>query len=35
MIDYINDRFETVILPILFALGLVVVTLDLMVWRAV
>jgi hypothetical protein len=35
MIDFINDRFETVILPILFALGLVVVTLDLMVWRAV
>jgi hypothetical protein len=35
MIDFINDRFETVILPILFALGMVVVTLDLMVWRAV
>lgn len=34
MIDFINDHFETTILPILFALGLVVVILDLMVWRA-
>jgi hypothetical protein len=35
MIKLINDNFDTVILPILFALGMVVVVLDLMVWRAV
>lgn len=35
MIDFINDHFDTVILPILFALGTVVIVLDLMVWRAV
>ena len=35
MIKLINDNFDTVILPVLFALGMVVVVLDLMVWRAV
>ncbi len=35
MINFINDHFDTVILPILFALGLVVVILDLIVWRAI
>jgi hypothetical protein len=35
MIDFINDNFDTVILPILFALGMVVVVLDLFFWRAV
>ena len=35
MIDFINDHFESTILPILFALGMAVVVLDLMVWRAV
>jgi|TARA_B110000503_G_C6803190_1_gene271959 hypothetical protein len=35
MIKFINDHFDTVILPILFALGTVVIVLDLMVWRAV
>jgi hypothetical protein len=35
MIDFINDNFDTVILPILFALGMVVVVLDLFFWRTV
>ena len=35
MIDFINDNFDTVILPILFVLGAVVVALDLFYWRAV
>jgi hypothetical protein len=35
MIDYINENFDTVILPILFAVGMVVVILDLFFWRAV
>jgi hypothetical protein len=35
MIDFINDHFESTILPILFVLGSVVVTLDLFFWRAV
>ena len=35
MIDFINDHFETTILPILFALGTVVVILDLFFWRTV
>jgi hypothetical protein len=35
MIDFINDNFETTILPILFALGSVVVALDLFFWRTV
>ena len=35
MIDFINEHFETTILPILFALGVAVVTLDLFFWRAV
>jgi len=35
MIKLINDNFDTVILPILFALGMVVVVLDLFYWRAV
>jgi hypothetical protein len=35
MIDFINDNFDTVILPILFVLGSVVVALDLFFWRAV
>jgi hypothetical protein len=35
MIKLINDNFDTVILPILFALGMVVVVLDLFFWRAV
>ena len=34
MIDFINDHFDSTILPILFAMGLAVVILDLMVWRA-
>ena len=35
MIKLINDNFDTVILPILFVLGAVVVALDLFYWRAV
>jgi hypothetical protein len=35
MIDFINDNFDTVILPALFALGMVVVVLDLFFWRTV
>jgi hypothetical protein len=35
MIDFINDNFETTILPILFVLGAVVVALDLFFWRTV
>jgi hypothetical protein len=35
MIKLINDNFDTVILPILFALGMVVVVLDLFFWRTV
>ena len=35
MIDFINDHFDSTILPILFALGTVVVILDLFFWRAV
>jgi hypothetical protein len=35
MIDFINDNFDTVILPILFVLGSVVVALDLFFWRTV
>jgi hypothetical protein len=35
MIDFINDNFETTILPILFVLGSVVVALDLFFWRTV
>ena len=35
MIDFINDHFDSTILPILFAMGLVVVILDLFFWRAV
>jgi len=35
MIDFINDNFETTILPILFVLGSVVVALDLFFWRAI
>ena len=35
MIKFINDHFDTVILPILFALGTVVIVLDLFYWRAV
>jgi hypothetical protein len=34
MIDFINDRFDTVVLPVMFVIGLAVVILDLMVWRA-
>ena len=35
MIDFINDHFDSTILPILFALGTVVVILDLFFWRTV
>jgi hypothetical protein len=35
MIDYINENFETIVLPIVFALGAVVLVLDLFYWRAV
>ena len=35
MIDFINEHFETTILPILFVLGAVVVALDLFFWRTV
>jgi hypothetical protein len=35
MIDFINEHFDSVILPILFAIGAVVLVLDLMVWRPV
>jgi hypothetical protein len=35
MIDFINEHFDSVILPVLFALGMVVIVLDLMVWRPV
>ena len=35
MIDFINDHFDSTILPILFALGAVVIALDLFYWRAV
>ena len=33
MINYINDRFETVVLPVMFAIGTAVVILDLFYWR--
>jgi hypothetical protein len=35
MIKLINDNFDTVILPILFVLGAVVIALDLFFWRTV
>ena len=35
MIDFINDHFDSTILPILFVLGAVVIALDLFYWRAV
>ena len=33
MIDLFNSKFETIVLPVMFAIGLIVVVLDLMVWR--